>query len=100
MIELTPCDTGVHLSVRAQGGARRNELRGEYDGALKVAVTQVPEHGKANKAIHAFLCKQLGLRRSQLTLLSGQTSPRKVFLVCEVPIQTLRQRIEESLGKT
>ncbi len=93
MIQLKPHDEGVCLAVRAQGGARQNGLRGEYDGALKVTVTQVPEKGKANKAIHALLCKELGLRRSQLTLLSGHTSSHKTFLVRDCPVETLRQRL-------
>ena len=93
MIELKPHREGVCLSVRAHGGARQNGLRGEQNGALKVSVTQVPEKGKANKAIHALLCQELGLRRRQLTLLSGHTSSHKTFLVRECSLETLQQRI-------
>lgn len=62
-------------------GACKAEIRGEHGGALKVAVTQVAEKGKANKALAALLCKSLGLRRSQIELVSGETSANKVFLV-------------------
>jgi uncharacterized protein (TIGR00251 family) len=94
LIELTPHEDGVCLSVQAQAGARRNELRGGPDGSLKVAVTQAPEKGKANKAIHAFLCNELGLRKSQLSLLAGQTSRHKTFLVRGCSAELLRKRIE------
>ena len=55
MIDLKPHAEGVILPVRAQPGSRRNEIRGEQNGFLKVCVTQSPEKGKANKAIAALL---------------------------------------------
>lgn len=94
MIALEPRDDGVLLPVRAHAGARRNEVRGEQDGMLKVSVTQAPEKGKANKAIVELLAKQLGLRRSQIELVSGETAPQKRFLVRDVTLDDLQQRIE------
>lgn len=98
MIRLTPHRDGICLPVRARGGARRNEIRGEHDGALKVSVTPVPEKGKANRAIHALLCQRLDLRRSQLELVSGHTSSQKLFIVREVSADTLHERIERALA--
>ena len=97
MIQLTTHPQGVCLAVRAQAGARQNALRGELDGALKVSVTQVPEKGKANKAIQALLCQELGLRRSQLMLLSGHACSQKTFLVRQCSAEMLRQRIERAM---
>jgi uncharacterized protein (TIGR00251 family) len=94
VIALEPHREGVVLPIRAQPGSRKSELRGEQDGALKVAVTQVAEKGKANKAIVAYLSKQLGLRKSQLELLSGETSSQKKFLVRDVSIDQLRAVID------
>lgn len=99
MIELTPHPLGVVLPVRAQPGAKRNALRGEHDGALKVSVTQAPEKGKANKAIVETLAKALGLKRSQIELLTGQTDGRKSFLVRDTSIDELRQRVEGALAE-
>jgi uncharacterized protein (TIGR00251 family) len=94
VIALESHHEGVILPIRAQPGSRKSELRGEQDGALKVAVTQVAEKGKANKAIVAFLSKQLGLRKSQLELISGETSSQKKFLVRDVNIDQLRAVID------
>jgi uncharacterized protein len=85
---------GVVLPVRAQPGARRNELRGEQEGMLKVCVTQAPEKGKANKAIIEVLSKALGLRKSQFELLSGETGHNKRFLVREITVADLQTRID------
>ena len=100
MIEIEPHSEGAILPVRARPAARTSGIRGEQDGALKVSVTQAPEKGKANKAIIAVLGKQLGLRKSQLLLLSGETSPQKKFLVRGLPMDELRRRVEASLPST
>lgn len=81
MIALEPHPEGTILPVRALPGARRNEIRGEQDGMLKVCVTQVAEKGKANKALVEVLAKGLSLRKSQVELVAGATSPQKRFLV-------------------
>ena len=79
MIQLEHHSLGVILLVRVQPGARRNQIAGEHNGHLKVAVTQVAEKGKANDAVVRVLCKELSLRKSQVELLSGQTSREKKF---------------------
>jgi uncharacterized protein (TIGR00251 family) len=93
MIALESHAEGVVLPVRAHPGARANSIRGEQNGALKVAVTQAPEKGKANKAIIELLAKQLRLRKSQLELLSGETSGAKRILVRGLSADDLRDRI-------
>ena len=55
MIALESHAEGVLLPVRAQPGSRRNEIRGQQEGQLKVSVTQIAEKGKANKALVALL---------------------------------------------
>ena len=93
MIALTDHPDGIVLPVRAQPGARANAIRGLRDGALKVAVTQVAEKGKANKALLQLLCKKLSLRRSQLTLLTGETVADKQWLVRDISREELTERI-------
>ena len=80
-LQLEPDPQGVILTVRAHAGARRNAVVGVREGMLRVAVTEAPEKGKANKAIVAVLSKTLGVPKSAIVLLSGTTSPRKRFLI-------------------
>ena len=97
MIELQPHAEGAILPVRAQAGARRNELRGPQDGMLKVCVTQSPEKGKANKALVELLRKSLSLRRSQIELIAGETAPQKRFLIRGVTCEELSRRIAAAI---
>jgi hypothetical protein len=97
MIALETHAEGSILPVRAHPAARRNEIRGDHDGALRVAVTQAPEKGKANKAIAALLAKLLGVRKSEVELLSGETSSQKRFLVRGLSPDELRARLARLL---
>ena len=61
-------------------------------------MTQVPEKGKANKAIVDFLAKALKLRKSQLSLHSGELSSQKKFLATEIDESELRKKIADALA--
>ena len=79
--------------------------RGERESAAarracsEVCVTQSPEKGKANKALIAVMSKQLGLRKSQFALLSGETSREKKFLVREIAPEALASILERALER-
>jgi uncharacterized protein (TIGR00251 family) len=97
MVDLSLHAGGIVLPVRAQAGGGKDAIRGEQNGQLKISVTQVAEKGKANKAIVDVLAKGLGLKRSQIELLAGQTSPQKRFLVRDISLGDLALRIATAL---
>jgi len=98
MIALEAHAEGTILPVKAHAAARRNAIRGEQGGALQVSVTQAPEKGKANKAIIALLADALGVRKSQIELLAGETSPQKRFLVRGISATELSGRVERAVN--
>lgn len=71
---------GAEISVRVTPKASRNAVVAE-DGAIRVYVTVVPEGGKANAAVVKLLAKALGLAKSRLVLIRGETARDKVFRV-------------------
>jgi uncharacterized protein (TIGR00251 family) len=94
MIRLEPHPEGTILPVRAQPGARSNEICGAQEGMLKVRITQVAEKGKANKALVSVLSSGLTLRKSQIELITGETSRQKRFLIRGVRLKELMERID------
>ena len=98
MIELRPHSDGAILPVHAHAGARRNEVGGIQNGRLKISTTQAPEKGKANTALEKLLAKWLNLRRSQVMLLTGETSPKKDFLVVGLDPVELTHHLEARLS--
>lgn len=69
---------GTRIAVRATPKAARTRLI-EEEGALRAYVTAPPEKGKANAAVQALLSKALGLPKSRLRLVRGETARDKVF---------------------
>jgi hypothetical protein len=95
MIACERTDGGVRICVRAQPGAARDAVVGEHAGALKIAVTKPPEGGRANAAIAKTLARALGVRKSAVTLVAGQTSRDKTFTVIGVSVEDV-QALEEA----
>jgi uncharacterized protein len=91
---------GSLLAVKAQSGSRASGLRGERAGALCVAVTEVAEKGKANQAVVVVLARELGVHRSQIELIRGQTSAAKRFLIRGFTPAELIAKIDKALART
>jgi uncharacterized protein (TIGR00251 family) len=98
MIALVEHAEGWILPVRAQPGARKAGVKGEQAGALKLAVTAPPEDGRANQALIELLREILGVKRSQVALLSGATSRDKKFLIGGMTRTELENRIRAKLS--
>ena len=98
MIEFLDHSEGVVLPVKAQPGGRKNAIRGEQNGSLKVSVTQVAEKGKANAALIDVLAKELRLKRSQIELIAGETQSQKRFLIRGVSRDELKTRLAAALA--
>jgi len=64
-----------------QPGASKNEIVGIQEDALKLRISAPPVQGKANSKLIQFLAKQLGVKRSQVEILSGHTSKIKKIKV-------------------
>ncbi|KFI30126.1 DUF167 domain-containing protein [Paenirhodobacter enshiensis] len=72
--------SGTEIALRVTPKASRNAIVAGEEG-LRVYVTVVPEDGKANAEVTKLLAKALGIAKSRLVLLRGQTSRDKVFRV-------------------
>ncbi len=76
----------IRLSVKVTPKASADRIQGwaedeNGERILKIAVTAVPEDGKANKAVIALLAKRLKLPKSAIDIASGETSRRKTLLI-------------------
>lgn len=68
----------VTLAVKVVPGASRDQVAGRYGDGIKVQVSAPPEAGKANLAVVRVLAEFFSLRADQVTIVRGQTQPRKV----------------------
>lgn len=72
--------SGTTIAVRATPKAAKNAII-LRDGAIRVNVTVAPEGGKANAAVQKLLAKAMGVPKSRLRLIRGETARDKVFSV-------------------
>ena len=74
MLKTTKTATGATFRVRVQPGASKNEIVGVREDALRIRISAPPVQGKANKALISLLASQLGVKKSEIEILSGHTS--------------------------
>lgn len=84
---------GVTLRLHVAPRARRNEVQGVHGSALKVRLTAPPVEGAANDALLEFLAGRLGVRRQQITIVSGQHSRQKTVRVDGLSWEHVRDRL-------
>ncbi len=93
----------VRLTVRLTPNGGRDAIDGleaaaDGDEHLKVRVSAVPEKGRANQALLAFLAKKLGLAKTKLSLISGETQRKKILRIEGEP-EDLMRRLAELVGR-
>ena len=69
------------ISLRVYPSAARNKVVAFTEGVWQVRVAAPPVKGKANKELIAFLSQLLGVSSSNLTILKGHTTRKKVMAI-------------------
>ena len=92
----------LRLAVRLTPNGGRDGIDGierqaEGHVFLKARVTAVPENGRANKALIALLAKRLGVAKSTITILSGDTARKKILRIDGDP-EDLRAKLDRLTG--
>jgi len=72
---------GVHLAVKLQPRAAKNEISGPLGGELKIKVTAPPVDAAANQALIDLLAGKLGCARGAVQIIRGQTSRHKTIWI-------------------
>ena len=80
----------VMLTVRVIPRSSRSEIVGEHDGAVKVRLSSPPVDGAANAELIKLFAKKLGVARSAVAIVSGETSKTKRLRVTGVTAGQLR----------
>lgn len=71
---------GAQIAVRVTPKAARNAVIVEGE-SIRITVTAVPENGKATAEVTRLLAKSLGIAKSRLRLIRGDTARDKVFAI-------------------
>ena len=68
----------MDLRVKVIPKSSKTELAGYLpDGTWRIKIAAAPEKGKANRALCEFLAKHLGVSKSKVRIVSGETAHLK-----------------------
>ena len=87
-------DGYVLIKIRVVPRASKSEIVGEHDGTLRVRISAPPVDGAANAEVVKLLAKSLGVSRTDLVIVSGQTSKTKQLRIDGVTAAELRTRLD------
>jgi len=76
-LKLAERDGGVTVDIVVQPRCSREGVGPVMGDRLKVLVNAPPVEGKANQAVQRVLAEALGVPRSAVTILRGETGKRK-----------------------
>ncbi len=81
---LRSAGSDVVLTLHIQPGAKKTEVAGLHGEALKIRLAAPPVDGKANECLIAFLAERLGVAKSHVALIAGETSRAKRVRVSDM----------------
>lgn len=98
---ILPLDEKISLlRIYVIAGMSRNEFVGEFGDPirLKMKINAIPEDGKANKEIVAFLAKTLKITKADIEFIRGETSRNKDLKI-NLSSEELSFRMSEKINK-
>lgn len=71
----------MKITVKVKPNARENSIKQVETGIFEVKVSVPPEKGKANQKVIELLSKELKIAKSRISLIKGETSKEKLFII-------------------
>ena len=99
---MTPGELSLIISEKADGcllkcwiqpRSSRNAVVGVHGDAVKIALSAPPLDGKANKGLFKFLSKYFKLSKSNIQLVSGESSRNKIIHISGLNKETIIKKI-------
>ena len=98
MLKIYKAGDAVTFKVKVQPGAAKNEIIGVQGDVLKIKINAPPVKGKANKALMDFLAKELGVKKSEIEIVSGHTSRVKKIKVMGEGTEKILQELIDNIS--
>ncbi len=85
---------GSALAVRVTPRASRNQIVGVLnDGTIKVHLAIDPSDEKENTELLVFLSEVLGVPKSRVEIVAGESGRDKLVSVLDMDVETVHQRV-------
>ena len=83
------------IKFRIIPNARKTELAGEYANAVKIKLSAPPIEGRANTELIKYLSKSLGVSKSSIAFVSGETSKDKLLEIPNFDMKAIIEKLSE-----
>lgn len=90
---LTQTDKGVRVALYVAPRATRSRLAGEYGGRLKLHVAAPPVDGAANKEVAKYLARLVGVAKTHVRIVSGDTGKRKTVEIDGISLEAAAEAL-------
>lgn len=77
-------DDTAKITIRVTPRASASKVAGVKEGAVLVRVTAPPVEGKANKAVCEVIAKEVGVPKSRVSVIQGDTGRDKVVEIAGI----------------
>jgi len=94
MMNISEKDGSVRFAVRVIPRASKSEIVGEHDGALKIRICSPPVDGAANAEMVRLFAKYFGVSKSDIEIVSGETTKNKRIKIANVSISRFEEFIK------
>ncbi|MBN1192935.1 MAG: DUF167 domain-containing protein [Coriobacteriia bacterium] len=89
----------MRIAVHVTPKSSRDEIAGWRGGELSVRVTAAPEGGKANAAVCELLARSLGVPKSTVRVVRGETARHKQVEAVGIETRDITRAFGEAPGK-
>lgn len=86
-------DGALEIALHVQPRARKTEIAGEFNGALKLKVMAPPVDDAANKAVIQFFATLFSIPKSRVEIVSGEKSREKKVRIAGISAAEFHARL-------
>lgn len=95
MVRFSKKEGGIIFNVRVVPNSSKSEIIGEFDSALKIKIAAPPVDGAANAELIKVLAKKLGVSKSAVEIIGGQSSKNKQVKIYNVEPDVLSKLFQK-----
>jgi uncharacterized protein len=94
VLQARETSTGIEVKLHVLPRAKRCEISGMHNGALKLKITAPPVDDAANRAIIKFFSDLLGIPKSSLCISTGLKSRDKTLQINQLSLHAFLERVK------
>ncbi|HWR01428.1 MAG TPA: DUF167 domain-containing protein [Chlorobaculum sp.] len=89
---------GVCISVRVQPRSSKSAVAGMYGESFRICLKSAPVDDAANKECCGLVARMLGVSRSSVSVMNGNSSRSKVLKVEGLSVAAVEKALAQHLG--